>query len=454
MATFTQGEVRKHKARNGSWSWQGVVTVTEDDGSRRTVTKVFGIPCDPKAESEKGKRATGGKGYNTAKSRLTEWRDSLIKQYEDDKKRAEEEARQLAIREAMPEPSKLNVPEYVAYYIESRATGGEEGIQQSTRDNYYYALKHLERPELDVPITDLNGDHVKEWVKATADEGVGSSIRARAFSLLKYSLQFAIDMGHRNGMNPCRPIKAPVAHRREANPLDNDNLNELNKQLDRLNKRRPDRRDFVDAVRLALMTAMRQGELCGLRWMDVDGYRSGKFETGSKIHVRKAIANAGKNRGGVYLKDAPKSGKPREIPLNDDLVAFFKSRLAYSKELCLREGIPFQGTMFVLGKPSNDSESGYLSPNYLGKMWRMFVDTTDLIGRDGLVPHFHDLRHTAATHMLSHGIPVQTVAGILGHARPDITYRFYSKYLDEDAKKAMQDMDGHFTNSGQTKRSA
>lgn len=56
----------------------------------------------------------------------------------------------------------------------------------------------------------------------------------------------------------------------------------------------------------------------------------------------------------------------------------------------------------------------------------------------GTVPatmRVHDLRHTAATHMLMHRIPVAVVARILGHANPAVTYRTYSHVIDamEDA---------------------
>ncbi len=40
---------------------------------------------------------------------------------------------------------------------------------------------------------------------------------------------------------------------------------------------------------------------------------------------------------------------------------------------------------------------------------------------------FHDLRHTAASLMLNHGIPVIVVSKILGHAKPSITLDIYDQ---------------------------
>ncbi len=450
MTTFSKGTVRKRRDKSGNWQWQGVLVITEGEGSsktKRTVTKALGVPCDPKTEEEKGqgrRSKPGGRGYKTACDLMEKWRASVVA-------KCEQEAAERALRTegtnedaARPNASALHVPAYIDYYIESRATGSE-GVQASTEDNYHYAARHLNRPELDVPIAELTADDVQAWVKATAREGVGSSIRARSFSLLKYALDYAIGMGHRTAANPTAPIKAPVANRRDPNPLDDENLQQLNTILDRLLERRPDRRTFADAVKLAVLTAMRQGELCGLRWCDVDGWRTGDFHAGAMIHVNKTIANAGSKNGGYYIKGAPKNGSRREVPMNDDLAGLLRDRLAYSQEQCVLEGVPFTGEMFVLGVPSAEKGKGYLSPNYLGKQWRSFVDMTDLVGREGLTPHFHDLRHTAATHMLRTGIPVQTVAGILGHKNAGTTWRFYSKFLEEDAVRAMQAMNGKMT---------
>ncbi|MCJ7537419.1 MAG: site-specific integrase, partial [Anaerolineales bacterium] len=56
---------------------------------------------------------------------------------------------------------------------------------------------------------------------------------------------------------------------------------------------------------------------------------------------------------------------------------------------------------------------------------------------------FHDLRHTAASIMLNHGIPVIVVSRRLGHARPSITLDVYGHLIprmDEDAAQKMDEL--------------
>jgi integrase len=54
---------------------------------------------------------------------------------------------------------------------------------------------------------------------------------------------------------------------------------------------------------------------------------------------------------------------------------------------------------------------------------------------------FHDLRHTAASLMLNHGVPVIVVSKILGHAKPSTTMDIYGHLIYEMQGEAAQVMD-------------
>jgi integrase len=57
------------------------------------------------------------------------------------------------------------------------------------------------------------------------------------------------------------------------------------------------------------------------------------------------------------------------------------------------------------------------------------------------VIRFHDLRHSAASQMLNHGIPVLVVSRILGHANPSITLNTYGHLYTESVGVAAKLMD-------------
>jgi hypothetical protein len=54
---------------------------------------------------------------------------------------------------------------------------------------------------------------------------------------------------------------------------------------------------------------------------------------------------------------------------------------------------------------------------------------------------FHDLRHTAASLMLNHGVPVIVVSKILGHSKPSVTVDIYGHLYNEMQDQAAQIMD-------------
>ncbi len=58
--------------------------------------------------------------------------------------------------------------------------------------------------------------------------------------------------------------------------------------------------------------------------------------------------------------------------------------------------------------------------------------------------HFHDLRHSAATILLSMGVPVKVVQQLLGHRTISTILNIYGHVLPEMQRDAMDKMDDFF----------
>jgi integrase len=70
------------------------------------------------------------------------------------------------------------------------------------------------------------------------------------------------------------------------------------------------------------------------------------------------------------------------------------------------------------------------------------LDFARMLGLAGLPKiRFHDLRHTTASLMLNHGIPVIVASKILGHSKPSITMDIYGHLYNEMLHEAAQLMD-------------
>ncbi len=160
---------------------------------------------------------------------------------------------------------------------------------------------------------------------------------------------------------------------------------------------------------LAVTTGMREGELLGLRWRDVD------LENG-RLHVRQSLQQA---KGELFFK-APKTDRGvRAIALPPLTVEALRRYKAEQNEARLRQGAAYDDHDLVLaredGRPWN--------PGSFAAEWRK---TTRELGRP---VRFHNLRHTHATLLLANGEHPKVVQERLGHSSIGITMDTYSHVM-------------------------
>lgn len=160
--------------------------------------------------------------------------------------------------------------------------------------------------------------------------------------------------------------------------------------------------DFVRPLfAVALNTGMRWGEMLSLEWQDVN--------------VERRL---------ITVRD-PKNRETRHIPMNRAV----KEILAAHRVKQAQESSAIKKQVFVnkaTGKPYND----------LRKALRRALDAA------GVTRHirFHDLRHTAASHMVMAGLDLRTTGAILGHKDPKVTQR-YAHLAPEHLKDAIEKLD-------------
>lgn len=174
-----------------------------------------------------------------------------------------------------------------------------------------------------------------------------------------------------------------------------------------------DDHEFATMLRIAAATGARRGELCALRWPDVD------LDTGL-VWIRRAIVVG----QGLELVEKPtKTHAERRFALDAGTVeelGVHRQRMVERAGIC---GTTLADDGFVF---SHDADCG--------RPWRpdYVTATFTRLRRLGNVPgvRFHDLRHMHASYLLDAGIPVSTVAQRLGHAQTSTTYNIYAHALD------------------------
>ncbi|HET9110690.1 MAG TPA: site-specific integrase, partial [Ktedonobacterales bacterium] len=174
---------------------------------------------------------------------------------------------------------------------------------------------------------------------------------------------------------------------------------------------------------LALSTGMRQGELLGLRWREVDLDRA----------TARVTATLQKTGARLELA-APKTHRSkRQIALTPSAVSVLHAHRARQAEERLRAGAAWADWDLVF---CNQVGGPLQKGNVLVK------DFVPLLKRAGVRRvRFHDLRHTAATLLLGRGVPVKVVSELLGHASIAITLDVYAHVLPDMQAQAAEVME-------------
>jgi len=159
-------------------------------------------------------------------------------------------------------------------------------------------------------------------------------------------------------------------------------------------------RDSITGTLLfvAARTGMRRGELCGLKWGDVDLARS-------RIVVSRAVAVV---PDGTTEKST-KTHASRRIALDKATVAMLERYRERAEDWAASAGARLDSTSFVFSRTIDGQRP--LHPDNVTAAFRRVCERQRVTG-----VRLHDLRHAHATQLLAAGVPVRTVSGRLGHA--------------------------------------
>ncbi|MDQ2984251.1 MAG: site-specific integrase [Actinomycetota bacterium] len=225
------------------------------------------------------------------------------------------------------------------------------------------------------PVRRLRPEDVARFNSLLRERGISPSTRAKHLRVLGACLQSAVRHGYsaRNPVRDLPPAEKPRPERKEAAFFENDELPRLFAEV-------PE--GLIKTLfLLALKTGMRQGELVGLRWGDVDLQNA-------VIRVRRSFTD-----GGI---SSPKNHERRDVDLTNDLVELLG---AWWGE-CSR---PTESGILVF---PGDGFGGHISGSNLLRRYlypAMARAGIARVGPTGEQRVFHSLRHTYAKRALESG---------------------------------------------------
>jgi integrase len=308
--------------------------------------------------------------------------------------------RESAAAQATPE-RRLSLTDLGGRYVDHREQVMER--KRTTIQDYRIILsRHLTPFFADKAIERISPGDIEAYMHAKRREGLATKTIQNQLAFLNAVFVFAIKRGWANS-NPVahveRPRKTQGSKRR---------LRFLQPaELDALVRNVPD--DALGHVERVLylcaaMTGLRQGELLGLRWADIDW-------TAGRVRVADNFT-----RGQI---DSPKSHDGRSVPMAD--------RVAGELER-LHQRSRFQADSdLVLCHPHTGNP---LDPSKLRKRFKRAL-------KRAAAPEitFHELRHTFGTQLAAAGIPLRTIQEWMGHADAKTT-EIYSHYAPDPTRGA------------------
>ncbi|MEM3485146.1 MAG: site-specific integrase [Candidatus Methanomethyliaceae archaeon] len=172
-------------------------------------------------------------------------------------------------------------------------------------------------------------------------------------------------------------------------------------------------------VLLAVKTGMREGEVLGLRWQDVD------FEN-KVLYVRQAAKWTKKD--GLFFEEpkTPESQQPIEI--EEKLVACLREHQRNQKKMAMKLGLGKAYNPLNLVVCRKDGRP--FKPNHFSSR------ISKVMKRLGITGNFHSLRHFHGTLLIDLGFDIQTVAARLRHSNPTTTLNIYVKTRRERLREA------------------
>ena len=179
-------------------------------------------------------------------------------------------------------------------------------------------------------------------------------------------------------------------------------------QLDRFLEEIKKEEYWCDFFYVEVMTGLRRGEICGLKWSDID------FNT-NKLRVQRSVSK--KKGGGIVIGETKTNTGTRNITMPPSVTEILLKR----KQTAITEWV----------FPAFLNPEQPIHPEAAYRKLKVILKHAELP-----LIRFHDLRHTFATHAMKGGVDAKTLSGILGHTNASFTLDTYTHVTSDMQRNA------------------
>ncbi len=307
-------------------------------------------------------------------------------------------------------PGKLTVADLLSQWLEGYV---KTNCSQRTLDGYQAIIdNHLVSALGHHQLKQLNQQHIQAYYGKALDK-LSSRTVHHQHRVLSQALKYAVRQGYL-GRNPCELVDPPSPRGKTMRTL---TLSEVTGLLISA-----EGSYYYPVIYTAVSSGLRQAELLGLRWRDID--------IGScSISVNRTLY---KRRGTCQFVEPKTARSRRRVAMTAKLAGFLGEYKLERQRLYYQVGKAMTLDDLVFA----NHEGGPIDPGVLS---HSFARTAERAGLKNV--RFHDLRHTFASLMLQRGGKPKVISEALGHASVAFTMDVYSHIIEGMQSEAMALLD-------------
>jgi len=304
---------------------------------------------------------------------------------------------------------KITLGEFTAEWIDSSL----EASDRKATTNLYgtMARTHIIGAKIGAkPLDKLRPSHIDAWMVELKGRGLAESSIRTAYTVLRAVLDTAV-RDKAIAQNQAQAVRRPKVTGKEAAYLTPDQVRSLLVAAEGSR--------YAPLFALLVNSGLRRGEALALHWSDID--------FGAKLlRVRGTLARVD---GELVVTETKTAKSRRVIPLSPTAEKVLRDMRTRQMAERLRAGPLWQPTLYAftteLGEPCD--------PRNALRALKAAAKRANLPSTVGL----HTLRHSAASVMLSAGVPLKVVSEIFGHASVAITGDVYGHVSPDISREAL-----------------
>lgn len=317
---------------------------------------------------------------------------------------------------------KMTVAEYLKLWQELFCAN----LRRSTLESYVWAIEKHITPAIGLEqLQKLRPVQIQTMLAKLTKTNLSATSVRYIYNVLNITLNQAVKMQILSS-NPCVAVDPPRKEKYHANVYNREELMQLIHAAESTKLLLP--------ILLAAGCGMRRGEVCGLRWQDINLEQKLMF-------IRHSLDRP--EKGKLELLPVKTDQSERSVRIPEFLEQALKAALQEQALAKAAKDSPYKDQDFVFAW----EDGSPIDPDWLDKKYRQ------LLAENSLKPiRFHDLRHTHATLLLLEHVAVKVVSERLGHSSIKITQDIYSHVLPEMQKEAADAIDRVFAQATEAEK--